>query len=151
MNWPEMVTIKVIDSTSTMPIPKLLLFVEVLAQHKNHYSIGPLVTNKEGEAILTRAQVEKAIADLMRDSPMDYSSKLSDCTGEVRITVDDEGSLAQRIDRVRTFYPEDAGRLEELAGGASNSEVEFLQITARISSRLSIEVRTTGSFGSNPQ
>jgi hypothetical protein len=141
VKWPERSTLKFIDSSAKEPIANLLFFVEVLTRQRNDFSLGPLITDSEGRAILTRDQIRKAIDDSARDFPMDYSGAISDCTGEIRITVDDKDALDQRIDRVKRFYPRDAMRLKELATTSSNSMVESRQATVPLSREVTVEVK----------
>lgn len=140
MEWPVRSTLRVVDSSTGEPVPNLLLFVEIVAPQKNNYSIGPLLTGPSGEAVLERADAVNAIERAMRESPMDYSSRLSDCTGDLLVTIDDGTGLGQRISRLAAFYPEEADRLRDLSVKVVNSRIKSARVTRQIAPSITLQV-----------
>lgn len=138
--WPAKCVIRVIDASSKLPVPNLVLFIQVLVARKNNYSLGPLVTDGLGRVTLAKADVDRAISEAMRESPMDYSSEISSCTGDLLIMVDDQEALEKRIERIATFYPDEAARLRSLAENRVNREVRSLRQTERVAAEIEIRV-----------
>jgi len=105
-------------------VQRLIVFLVLYSKAKNDFTIGPLVTDMEGEIILTRTAVDKEIALNKEEFPMDYDGDLSDCN-LLSVIVESRFDLEERVKRLMKYYPENANDLLELLADAANGEFGF--------------------------
>lgn len=118
-SWPSKMIIKFICDGKL--VSNLLVYFILLSETKNNFSIGPFITNKNGEIELTHKIMTETIENAKADYPMDYSGTLDDCMG-VEVVVETVNELRSRINRGKEFYPNEATVLEELIQKCSNSK-----------------------------
>lgn len=103
-------------------VQRLIVFLVLHSAAKNDFTIGPLVTDMEGEIILTRAVVDKEIELNKKEFPMDYDGDLNDCD-LLSVIVESRADLEERVKRLMKYYPENANDLLGLLSDAANGEV----------------------------
>ncbi len=87
MKFPDTLTVLAINSESGMPIANLAFVIILKARRKNDYCVGPVSTNEEGRANVSRIDCERTIARNQEMFIMDYQDDLSACKpfAEVRL------------------------------------------------------------------
>jgi hypothetical protein len=60
-----------------------------------------------------------AIKSSKEEYPMDYYGELSDCDG-LKVIIEDQNSIGERIKRLKEFYPTEAEKLENISKTSSN-------------------------------
>lgn len=117
LHWPSELTFRFICDNKL--VSNLLVYVVFLSRLKNNFTIGPLITNENGEIIIAQDFVVETIEKAKVEFPMDYSGTLYDCYG-IEVIVETTDDLITRIDRGREFYPEKANELQELMQKCEN-------------------------------
>jgi hypothetical protein len=95
--FPETLTVNAIDSATGEPIAGVALLLKLRAQQKNNYSIGPVFTDRNGQATFTRIACESGIARDQQMFVMDYSGDLLSCGPEAEVQLHDPESIARMI------------------------------------------------------
>ena len=114
--------IKLIFKDAGGSVHRLIVFLILHSTAKNDFTIGPVITDMEGEITLTRDFVGKEIARNKEEFPMDYGGDLSDCD-LLSVIVESRFDLEERVKRLMKYYPENANNLLELLADAANGEV----------------------------
>jgi hypothetical protein len=120
MTFPESLTFRVIDGESGMPVPGILIFLEIQPRNKNGYDFRLPLTGAHGETEIQKAFVLEKINHCLKTQPMDYSLRLEDCTGVVNVEILDEHDLRDRIALVERNHPEYASEFSDLVSRATN-------------------------------
>lgn len=100
MNFPEQVLIKVVDARTRLPVPHLAMKITLFAPEKNNYTI-PLISNSSGIASLTKEHVQHSLEEDWKLFPMDYASRLEDCSPEIEIRTCSPEDVRATIDAMR--------------------------------------------------
>jgi hypothetical protein len=100
MNFPDKVTVIVRDRQTGLPVEQLAVRMELLAAHKNNYSVGPFVTDEKGQVVFTRAACEFAIKRAKEMFLMDYHSNLKECRSFVEVSL----HLPERVEGMIRQY-----------------------------------------------
>jgi len=114
MKIPQKIKIKILEKISLLPVPGVYFEIELIAQFKNNYFIGPFITDSFGESIITKDII---IQQINRDKDfymMDYASDIDDCDDEIIIHVLSGESIRQKINNVKKYFPENAELLNAL-------------------------------------
>ncbi len=127
MNPPEIFSVTFMDLNGK-PIENLLVYFTLFANKKNDYSIGPFLSDINGEIKLSKSKLEDEIKKSRELFIMDYSSDLEDCKQELGISIDDMKDIEIRLKKINNFYPETHSFLKELSGKASNSKYICAQL-----------------------
>ena len=98
MIFPDSLTVTAIDISTGRPLSEIALVLELKAQRKNNYFIGPIITDDEGDARFTRRGCEDAIAKAQNMFVMDYSGDLSSCSQIAEIRLHTPEHIAAMID-----------------------------------------------------
>jgi hypothetical protein len=77
--FPDTFTVTAIDSDTGRPVPDVALVLELQAQRKNNYPVGPIITDEFGQARFTRRACENSIDASKRMFLMDYYGDLQSC------------------------------------------------------------------------
>lgn len=120
MTFPESLTFRVIDAESGMPVPGILLFLEILPRNKNGYDFRLPLTGVQGETEIRKGVVLEKIDHCLKTQPMDHSSRLEDCTGVVNVEILDERGLRDRLALVERYHPEHASEFSDFVSKATN-------------------------------
>jgi len=107
-------------------ISGLIVFFILRSKIKNNFTIGPLVTDQNGEIILTKHLVEDTITLSKTEYPMDYGGDLCNCD-LLAILVENKNQLEERIARLNEFYPENASALREILNDATNDKISVFK------------------------
>ena len=103
MVFPETLTITAIDSATGQPIAAVALLLELRARRKNNYSVGPVITDHNGNASFTKGACENGIARDQQMFVMDYSGDLLSCGPEAVIQLHNPESIARMIHNYEQF------------------------------------------------
>ncbi|MEA5113118.1 MAG: hypothetical protein VB050_03750 [Geobacteraceae bacterium] len=117
--WPSV--IRIIFKSENVTVPSLLVYLEILSRLKNNYSIGPCLTDDDGEVKIPRDTIDATIERAKEISPMDYKGNLEDCVG-VEVIVETVDELNNRILRGGKFYPKEAKKLKDLLIKCTNTK-----------------------------
>jgi hypothetical protein len=79
LNFPDEVTITAFDLDTRCEISGVAFVLVLRAQKKNDYFIGPIITDRRGQATLTKDACERAIARAQEMFVMDYVGDLLSC------------------------------------------------------------------------
>lgn len=113
--------IRFLFENTTGMIQGLIVFFIFRSKIKNSFTIGPLVTGKNGDIVLTKQSVKKAISLNKSEFPMDYGGELADCD-LLSVLVETRSELEDRVARLKEFYPDDALALQKNLENAANDE-----------------------------
>ena len=119
VHWPTKLNFKFLCENKV--IPNLLILPVLLSKVKNNFSIGPLITNKDGEICIKHKALSEIIENSKIDYPMDYYGTLDDCTG-LEIVVETIEELMIRVNNLKEFYPQKAKELQKLIQKCTNKE-----------------------------
>lgn len=133
------------------PISNLLVYAVLLTKLKNNYTIGPLITNKNGEIRIARDVMLKIVESAKADYPMDYAGTLDDCSG-LKIIVETINELKTRIKRSRKFYPDEANELKKLIKNCENRKYKGKRVVYQWPIKFELkEVNLTSSPSFRPK
>jgi hypothetical protein len=139
MIFPDTLTVIALDSQTRLPISNVALVLALQAERKNNYCIGPIITDRYGQAQFTRRACEQGIAASKQMFLMDYYGDLLSCGPAAEIQLHPPNSIAGMIHQYETF-PEFWGAgfeaPEELFAAlrkAENSNFDPAQLTIRSS------------------
>ena len=97
MKFPDALTVTAIDLATGEPVPQVALLLELNAERKNNYSVGPAITDNNGQVRFTRAACENAIAKAQEMFVMDYAGDLRSCGPAAEIRLHSPESIATMI------------------------------------------------------
>ncbi len=141
MNFPDKISITVENLEDKKAAQNLVCYVEILAQKKNNYTLGPFLTDESGKIVLTQRLIGDTITEWMNEYPMDYASDLSDCKDEIVIKIPPIAQLKERVTILEKFYPDEAERLQALLGKAHNDRLATnFQKTYKISESIKVSI-----------
>lgn len=110
----------------------LIVYVIFYSSRKNNFTIGPLLSNAQGEIILCENVVRKVISNSKNDFPMDYDGGIEDCY-KVEVIVESMEELKSRFDRLNEFYSDSAASLHRIMARCSNGSSSFKgEITQKV-------------------
>ena len=104
----------------------LIVYFIFYSKIKNNFTVGPILTSKSGEIILSKKIVNEIISNNKKDFPMDYDGSLEDCY-KVSVIVESMLELENRINRLKEFYPENASSLRKLVNTCSNDKASLIK------------------------
>lgn len=125
-SWPEKIHLKF--RSGKIPLSDLIIFVVLITKVKNSFSIGPLVTDRQGGVFLSKDYLMKSIFNVKKEYPMDYKGDIEDCYG-FKVIIESYDELMQRLERLREFYPVTAKNLEDKIRRSSNAKYFSYQHT----------------------
>lgn len=99
----------------------LVVYIVLESKQKNNFTIGPLLTDSDGQLIITRELIEEVISKSKKAYPMDYGGDINDCN-VLKIIVETRSELKDRVARLKEFYPDSAKNLERLILMSGNGE-----------------------------
>lgn len=79
MKIPDVINFRLMAAPSGPPVEGEALLLKMWMPHKNHYVVGPKISDCDGLVTFSRSDIEKEIALCRRTSPMDYIGEISDC------------------------------------------------------------------------
>jgi len=147
--FPDLVTVKVCDKQSQLPVCPLVVGLTIRVPRKNNYGIGPKITDELGVAFFTSEEIAREIELHKRVFLMDYSCDLSDAVG-VEASVADGPQIQRMIEYSREWggiVPEwrlSDETIEQLRNSVNNDfescnvcvEIEALRRNPRIDIRV---------------
>lgn len=136
MKFPDKLTVVARDRDTRMSVEGVAIVLVLFAQEKNNYSVGPLISNRNGEVHFTREECEFAIKKAREMFVMDYYGDLESCRPMIEVSL----HPAERIEKMRQQYEElptfwgrafhNADRLFAELREVSNAKYEPARITA---------------------
>ena len=79
MKIPNVINFRLLAVTSGSPVEGAALVLKMWMPHKNHYVVGPKISDGDGLVTFSRSDMETEIALCRRTSPMDYIGEIGDC------------------------------------------------------------------------
>lgn len=79
MRFPDKLIVVAREHDTTLPAQGVAIVLVLFAKRKNDYSVGPLITNENGQVEFTRAECESAIKQAQDAFVMDYHGDLESC------------------------------------------------------------------------
>jgi hypothetical protein len=79
MNFPETLTVTILEQNTNLPIEELAVVLELFATRKNNYIIGPFVSDSLGQVKFTRDECKRSIKADKEMFLMDYIDDLEEC------------------------------------------------------------------------
>lgn len=84
--FPKEIRIRIVDASRRNPVPGVPVLLMLVAERKNDYPVGPLISDQAGRVVFTRSQMTESITLNQKHFPMDYAGKLDECSVvEIRI------------------------------------------------------------------
>lgn len=80
MKFPKQIKVSVVEGPNALPVAGAILCIRLGMPSKNAYTIGPQISDESGCATFEEVAVRDEIRLCQKVSPMDYSSKLEDCS-----------------------------------------------------------------------
>jgi hypothetical protein len=117
MNFPEALTVTVLDTLTGSPVSDAAFVLHLRAQRKNDYDVGPVITGVFGRFSNTRSDCEDSIQSLQKMVVMDYSGDLSSCAAAAELRLHSPEALRRMIqnyDDMPEFWGVGIKRPEEL-------------------------------------
>ncbi len=105
LRFPECLIVKVVEQGTDRPIAGIAVGLTLHAARKNDYNLLPGLTDSAGLVRISRAWVEKAIAEIAGFFVMDYSSRIEECSSTATIEVLSEHDLSAVV-AARQLYAE---------------------------------------------
>ena len=99
MQFPETVTVVVVDARSGAPVGGVAIMLRLFARRKNDYHVGPAISDGEGIVRITREDRRRAIRSAREMFLMDYWGGLEDCAPRVEIALHDPKHVAGMLDQ----------------------------------------------------
>lgn len=146
---PEKLTVTAIDQVTGCPIPEVALLLELKAHRKNNYSVGPVITNGDGQAEFTREACEKAIASAQEMFVMDYVGDLQSCSSVAELQLHSPESIANMIRNYEShpdFWGSPFDAPEELFAALRNARNSLFQHSCLAISEKDIAEHPSVSF-----
>lgn len=146
----ETISIRFIDSKGD-PLAMLLATIELTPHCKNSYHIN-VITDSEGRAHLTAAEIESAIDKSQTDFPMDYSGSLNDIQ-TVTLIVDDLNTLESRVAGISLWDSNRAKIFQDTIQRTSNSRVSPKRLIVKqneLGPHLNLTIEVNGIKTYNP-
>lgn len=103
------------------PASGVIVYFVLRSSTKNAFVLGPLVTNPEGNIVLTLRMLKDVISSSKREFPMDYDGDIDDCD-LLSVLVESRTQLEKRVGRLLGPYPEASSSLRALLDSATNGE-----------------------------
>jgi hypothetical protein len=125
MNLPNELKFQFISNDK--PVKDLLVYIILLANKKNNYTLKPLMTDKNGVIQISQRTIIRIIKNEMTNHPMDYKSTIEDCSG-IELIVESMDKLKKRVEILSDFYPQDASELEKAISICSNSKYAHIDV-----------------------
>jgi hypothetical protein len=100
--FPDTLTVTAIDLATGCPIPEVALLLELKAQRKNNYGVGPVITDKNGQARFTRKKCENDIAHAQQMFAIDYTGDLLSCGPLAEVHLHNPENIATMIHNFET-------------------------------------------------
>jgi hypothetical protein len=142
MSWPGSLLIRVTEGPAK-PAGRRLVSLRILDTKRNPYSLGPYLTDEDGEILITREDVERQVKRAQEAAPMDYGfiGLSLERSYPVEISVKSKDELEEDVKRARDYYPDEAERLEALVRQSTNNRQSTYKEKVSVSSRShSIEI-----------
>jgi len=134
MLFPEVLTVRVVEAESQLPVPEVALILVLKALRKNDYYVGPIITGREGRAEFTRALCERTILRAQEMFVMDYAGDLSSCGPIADLSLhrpDHIARMIQQYDAAPQFWGrafEDARTLFRRLRSVENARFESAHV-----------------------
>ncbi len=138
MKWPDEFSIRLTADGAGMK--GILIWVTLVAPKKSNVSLRPLLTDDQGDVVITRGMLEEALAGAHDNALMDYAGHLDDFRGTITIDMESLEQLRGRVRRIRRFYPDAASKLERLIATCANDRIRPAQVTREVAERVIVNV-----------
>jgi hypothetical protein len=79
MKFPDALTVVVRDRDTRMLVDNVAIVLVLFAKQKNNYTVGPLISAKNGQVEFSRTECELAIRRAQEMFIMDYQGDLDSC------------------------------------------------------------------------
>ncbi len=100
MRFPDSLTVSVRDRDTGLPVQGVAVILVLFAKRKNNYSVGPLISNENGQVKFTPAECEFAIKRAQEMFIMDYSGDLESCRPVIEVSL----HPPERVEGMRQQY-----------------------------------------------
>jgi hypothetical protein len=137
MKFPDHVTISIFYNNS--PLVNILIYVIIKVQNKNNFTLGPFLSDQNGECFLTREFVFAEMKKTVEIFPMDYSAELKNILNVIDIQIDSKETIEKRILTLSEFYPESSIELKAKYGISFNRQLNNdFKVQKEITQRIKI-------------
>ena len=136
MRFPDTLAIVARDRYTGLPARGVAIVLELFAEQKNNYTVGPLISNGRGEVEFTRAECEFAIKRTQEMFIMDYQGDLESCRPVIEVSLhppDYIRGMRQQYETSPDFWGRafrDPNRLFAELEKVRNADYELARITA---------------------
>lgn len=109
LHFPPRLRLQLVEEEHGLPVRKVAVTLRVFALQKNHYDLGPPLSNEDGFIVISRDWVEGAIEYYRNTFIMDYATPLEQCSPQVRIKVLSPDEITLGIRAMRLYRIENGG------------------------------------------
>lgn len=102
LQFPQLLEIRVNDAADECPVPEIGLMLTIFAPRKNHYHLAK-VTDAEGKACVTAAEMRESVKTDQELFPMDYASSLEECSPEIEVKVCTAEEVKKAVNAMAMF------------------------------------------------
>ncbi len=102
LQFPRLLEIRVSDAADECPVPRIGLMLTIFAPRKNHYHLAK-VTDAEGKALVTAAEMRESVRTDQEWFPMDYASSLEECSTEIEVKVCTADEVRKAVNAMAMF------------------------------------------------
>ena len=135
--FPKHITILI--QSNGKPREGVLFHVVLAAKEKNDYTLGPFLSDSNGQFELTKDYVSKEISKMLSEFPMDYSSAIDEIKDSIIFQIDGKNTIEKRIQVLSKYYPDNAIELINKYELSINKQfVEDKSIKKELNSRIEI-------------
>jgi hypothetical protein len=103
MRFPDKLTVLARDRDTRLPAKGVAILLVLFAARKNDYSVGPLITNENGQVEFTRAECESAIKQAQEAFVMDYHGDLESCRPLIEVRLHLPEYIEKMLQNYKTF------------------------------------------------
>jgi hypothetical protein len=100
MRFPDKLTVVARDHDTGLPAKDIAIVLVLFATRKNNYSVGPLISNENGQVDFTHSECEFAIKRAQEMFLMDYSGDLESCRPVIEVSL----HPPERVEGMRLQY-----------------------------------------------
>lgn len=131
MEIPDSITVKLIDDKGK-PVANVLVFVNYVLEGHNSVTLKK-VTESNGELIVKKSDFIQQLDQSRKLFLMDYKGNEKHFKGEIIIEIESISLLNNRVDRIKTFYPDIAKDLEGSISNVKNGSYSPIKKTIVLS------------------
>jgi len=136
MRLPDTLTIVARDRKTGLPAEGVAIVLVLFAKEKNNYTVGPLISNANGEVKFTREECEFSVKRSQEMFLMDYQGDLDSCLPKIEVSLHPPEHLKrmrQQYETAPDFWGRgfrDPKRLFADLQKVKNADYELTRITA---------------------